>query len=51
MCAMLSQQYQENIQQDFFMCNVVWNLLGNITQGLFLRNVGPWLTDVTGNFS
>ena len=47
-CAMLSQEYFDNIEQDFFLCNVVWNLLGNIAQGFYLCNVGSWLT---GNFS
>ena len=28
----------------FFLCNVVWNFFGNITQGFYLCNVGPWLT-------
>ena len=29
-CAMLSHEYQDNIKQDFFLCDVVWSLLSNI---------------------
>ena len=46
--AMLFQEYEDKIEHDFFLCNVVWKLLGNIAQGFYLCNVGPWLTD---NFS
>ena len=34
-CAMLSQEYYNIIEQDIFMCNIVWSLLGNIAQGFF----------------
>ena len=42
---MLSQKYWDNIDQGFFLCNVVWSLLDNIPQGFYLFNVGPWLAD------
>ena len=29
-CTVLSQEYQDNIKQDFFLCNVVWSFLDNI---------------------
>ena len=29
-CVILSQEYKDNIEQDFFLCNVVWSLLGKI---------------------
>ena len=32
-CAVLSQEYYDNIEQDFFMYNFVWSLLDNIVQG------------------
>ena len=32
---MLAQEYYDNIEQDFFMCNVVSSLLDNIAQGFF----------------
>ena len=32
-CAMLSQDYYDNIEQNFFMYNVVWSLLDNIVEG------------------
>ena len=44
-CAMLSQKYEDNIDLDYFLCNVVWSLLDNIAQDLYLFNVGPWPTD------
>ena len=44
-CAMLSQKYEDNIDLDYFLCNVVWSLLDNIVQDLYLFNVGPWPTD------
>ena len=31
-CAMQSQEYYDNIEQNFFLCNVVWSLLDNIEQ-------------------
>ena len=33
-CVMLPQEYYSNIEQDFFLCNVVWSLLDNIAQGV-----------------
>ena len=35
-CAMLSQEYYDNIAQRFFMCNVVWCCLDNMAQGFFI---------------
>ena len=32
-CAMLSQEYLNNIEQEFFLFKVVWSLLDNIAQG------------------
>ena len=42
-CAMFSQEYHDNIKQDFSMANVVWSFLDNIAQGFFsnLCNVVP----------
>ena len=41
-CAMLSQEYNDNIGQDIFMCKVVcWSLFDNISQGFYLCNVVP----------
>ena len=40
-CSMLSQEYYDIIEQHFFMCNVVWSLLGNIIQGFYLCNIVP----------
>ena len=37
--AMLSQEYYDNITQDFFMCNAVWSLSSDIAQGFYLRNI------------
>ena len=40
--AMLSQQeYWDNIEQFFLLCNVAWSLLDNIAQGFYLCNVVP----------
>ena len=40
-CAMLSQDYQDNIEQDFYLCNVVWRFLDNIAQSFYLCDVVP----------
>ena len=34
-CAMLSREYLNNIEQEFFLCKIVWSLLDNIAQGHF----------------
>ena len=34
--ALLSQEYYDIVEQDFFMWNVFWRLLDNIAQGLYL---------------
>ena len=34
-CAMLSQEYYGNTEQDFFMYNIVWSYLDSIAQGNF----------------
>ena len=44
-CAMLSGASRTTLNRIFFLCNAVWNLLGNIAQGFYLCNVGSWLTD------
>ena len=38
-CAMLSQEYWNNIEQFLFLCNVVSSLLDNIAQGCYLWNL------------
>ena len=38
-CAVLSQEYKDNIEQDFFLCNVVWSQLDNIAQSFYLYSV------------
>ena len=38
---MLSQDYQDNIEQDFYLCNVVWRFLDNIAQSFYLCDVVP----------
>ena len=35
----LPQEYQDNIVQDYFLCNVVWSLLDNIAQDFNRWNV------------
>ena len=35
-CAILSIEYWDKIQQDFFLCNVIWRLLDNIEQDFLL---------------
>ena len=40
-CAMLSQEYYDFIEQEFFMCNVFWRPLDNIAQDFYLCNVLP----------
>ena len=40
-CAVLSQKYYDFIEQDFFMCSVVWNLLDNTALGIYLCKVAP----------
>ena len=37
--AMLSQKYQDNIEQEFFLCIIVWGQLDNIAQSFQLYNV------------
>ena len=40
-CAILSQEHQTNIEQDFFLRNVVWSISDNIAQGFDVCNVVP----------
>ena len=40
-CAMLSQEYWNNIEKLLFLRNVVWSLLDNIVQGFYLCDVIP----------
>ena len=35
----MSQEYQDNIAGDFFMCNIVWKLSDNIAKGFCFCNV------------
>ena len=37
--AMSSQGYEDNIDQDFFLCNVVWSLRDNTAQDFYLFNI------------
>ena len=48
-CAMLSQEYEDNIEQDFFLCSVVWSLLDNIAQSFYLCNIVPRVIKTTSN--
>ena len=51
-CIMLSQEFYDNIGQDFFMCNSAWGLLDNIAQGFFPVNVVQNIkTTLNRNFS
>ena len=38
-CAMVSSEYYENIAQDFFLYNDVWDLSDNIVHGFYQCNV------------
>ena len=40
-CAMFSQEYQDNMAQEFFLCNVVWILSDNTGQVFYLFYVVP----------
>ena len=40
-CARLSQEYYKIIEQDFFLCNVVWSLFSNIAQDFCQYNIVP----------
>ena len=41
---MLSQEYWDNIAQEFFMYSVVWSLLNNIAQGFACSQLVVWFT-------
>ena len=38
-CAMLSQEYYDNIEEQFFLYSIAWSLLDNIAQGFYLCNL------------
>lgn len=47
----MSQEYQYNIAEDFFMFSIVWMLSDNIRQRFYLSNVAPRLLFSSALFS
>ena len=40
-CAVLSQEYLDNIEQVFFLYIVVWTIKGNTAQHFYMCNIVP----------
>ena len=38
-CVIMSQEYQDNIELDLFLCIFVWRVFDNIAQGFYRRNI------------